>query len=79
MTFAPKITVGKVGSGMHIHMRILQNGVNQVLENGELSETARRAIAGLMELAPSITAFGNTNPSSYLRLVPNQEAPTSVC
>jgi glutamine synthetase len=79
VTFAPKITVGKAGSGMHIHMRMTRDGVNQVLEDGTLSATARRAIAGLMTLAPSITAFGNTNPSSYLRLVPNQEAPTSVC
>ena len=79
VTFAPKITVGKAGSGMHIHMRILKDGVNQVLDGGALSSTARRAIAGLMDLAPSITAFGNANPSSYLRLVPHQEAPTSVC
>jgi len=44
-----------------------------------LSAEARRLIAGLMELAPSITAFGNTNPTSYFRLVPHQEAPTNVC
>ena len=50
-----------------------------MLEGGELSATARRAIAGMMELAPSITAFGNTNPTSYFRLVPHQEAPTNVC
>ena len=36
-------------------------------------------LAGMMELAPSITAFGNTNPTSYFRLVPHQEAPTNVC
>ena len=36
-------------------------------------------IAGMMELAPSITAFGNKNPTSYFRLVPHQEAPTNVC
>ena len=33
----------------------------------------------MMELASSITAFGNTNPTSYFRLVPHQEAPTNVC
>ena len=79
ITFAPKITVGKAGSGMHVHMQIMKDGKNQMLENGVLSETARKAIGGMMVLAPSITAFGNTNPSSYLRLVPHQEAPTSVC
>ena len=79
VTFAPKITAGKAGSGLHIHMRIVKDGKNMMLENGVLSPIARKAIAGMMELAPSITAFGNTNPTSYFRLVPHQEAPTNVC
>ena len=79
VTFAPKITAGKAGSGLHIHMRIVKDGKNMMLENGVLSPIARKAIAGMMELAPSITAFGNTNPTSYVRLVPHQEAPTNVC
>ena len=79
ITFAPKITTGKAGSGLHIHMRIMKDGKNQMLQDGVLSESARRAIAGMMELAPSITAFGNTNPTSYFRLVPHQEAPTNIC
>lgn len=79
ITFAPKITVGKAGSGLHIHMRMMKDGQNQMLKDGVLSDTARKAIAGMMQLAPSITAFGNTNPTSYFRLVPHQEAPTNVC
>ncbi len=79
ITFAPKITTGKAGSGLHIHMRIMKDGKNQMLQDGVLSETARKAIAGMMLLAPSITAFGNTNPTSYFRLVPHQEAPTNIC
>ncbi|MCF0218330.1 MAG: glutamine synthetase [Muribaculaceae bacterium] len=79
VTFAPKITVGKAGSGLHIHMRLMRNGKNAMLSEGKLSKEARRAIAGLMVLAPSITAVGNTNPTSYFRLVPHQEAPTAVC
>ncbi|MBO5656437.1 MAG: glutamine synthetase, partial [Rikenellaceae bacterium] len=79
ITFAPKITAGKAGSGLHVHMRIVKDGVNQMLDGGVLSATARKAIAGMMEVAPSITAFGNTNPTSYLRLVPHQEAPTNIC
>ena len=79
ITFAPKITAGKAGSGLHIHMRIVKDGVNQMLDGGTLSEVARKAIAGMMTLAPSITAFGNTNPTSYFRLVPHQEAPTNIC
>ncbi len=81
VTFAPKITTGKAGSGLHVHMRIVDGeGRNMMLDvNKRLSETARKAIAGLMVLAPAITAFGNTNPTSYFRLVPHQEAPTNVC
>jgi glutamine synthetase len=79
VTFAPKITTGKAGSGLHIHMRIVKDGKNQMLADGVLSESARKMIAGMMDLAPSITAFGNKNPTSYFRLVPHQEAPTNVC
>lgn len=79
VTFAPKITAGKAGSGLHVHMRLMKNGRNCMTAGGKLSAEARRAIAGMMELAPSITAFGNKTPVSYFRLVPHQEAPTSVC
>ena len=80
VTFAPKITTGKAGSGLHIHMRLTRNGRNVMLSpDKQLSSEARHLIAGLMELAPSLTAFGNTNPTSYFRLVPHQEAPTNVC
>lgn len=80
VSFAPKITTGKAGSGMHIHMRLMKDGRNVTLgADNKLSGEARRAIAGLMTYAPSITAFGNKTPTSYFRLVPHQEAPTNVC
>ncbi|MCK9613217.1 MAG: glutamine synthetase family protein [Bacteroidales bacterium] len=79
VTFAPKITVGKAGSGMHIHTRLMKDGKNVMVKDGILSDTARKAIAGYLTLAPSLTAFGNTNPTSYFRLVPHQEAPTNIC
>jgi glutamine synthetase len=60
-------------------MRMTKDGRSQMLCNGVLSEDARRMLAGMMNLAPSITAFGNKNPTSYFRLVPHQEAPTNVC
>jgi glutamine synthetase len=79
VTFSPKITIGKAGSGMHVHTRVVKGDENMYIENGELSPVAKKVIAGMMRLATSLTAFGNTNPTSYLRLVPNQEAPTTVC
>ena len=47
--------------------------------DGSLSEEAKKLIGGLCEYADSLTAFGNTVSSAYLRLVPNQEAPTRIC
>lgn len=79
VTFAPKLSVGHAGTGLHVHVALVDHDQNVMLEGAELSETARRAIGGLLKFAPSITAFGNTNPTSYLRLVPHQEAPTNVC
>jgi len=79
LSFAPKITVGKAGSGLHIHMKLMKDGVSAMEQDGRMSDAARKAIAGILELSPSLTAFGNTVPTSYLRLVPHQEAPTNVC
>ncbi|MDE5662351.1 MAG: glutamine synthetase, partial [Muribaculaceae bacterium] len=84
ITFAPKITAGKAGSGLHVHMRLMDAQGNSVMldpesTTGRLSDQARTAIAGIMDLAPALTAFGNTNPTSYFRLVPHQEAPTNIC
>jgi glutamine synthetase len=79
ISFAPKITIGKAGSGMHIHTRLMKDGKNVMIEKGMLSDTARRMIAGFLDLSPSLTSFGNINPTSYFRLVPHQEAPTNIC
>ena len=79
LTFAPKITTGKAGSGLHIHTRLMKDGKNMYTANGKLTDTALKAIAGILDVAPSLTAFGNTNPTSYFRLVPHQEAPTNIC
>jgi len=79
VSFAPKITVGKAGSGIHIHQKLLKDGKSVMVENDKLSDTAKRAMAGELDIAAAITAFGNRIPTSYLRLVPHQEAPTNIC
>lgn len=79
ISYAPKILVGHAGSGLHIHTRLVKDGKNMMVEGGLLSDIAKKAIAGYLNLAPSLTAFGNTIPLSYLRLVPHQEAPTNIC
>ncbi len=79
ISFAPKISVGHAGSGCHIHTRLVKDGKSVMIDDNGLSITAKKAIAGFLKLAPSLTAFGNTIPISYLRLVPHQEAPTNIC
>lgn len=79
VTFAPKITAGKAGSGLHIHFKIMKGEENMMTVDGKLSDIAKKAIAGILENADAITAMGNKVPTSYFRLVPHQEAPTSIC
>ena len=79
VSFSPKIAVGQAGSGMHFHTRLMRDGVNQFSQGAGLTDTARRVIGGYLTHAASLTAFGNTVPVSFLRLVPHQEAPTSIC
>lgn len=79
-TFTPKLEEGVAGNGLHVHLEVLQNGKNIMTgADGRLSDTARMVIGGLCTYADSLTAFGNTVSSAYLRLVPNQEAPTRIC
>ena len=80
VTFAPKIQVGHAGSGLHIHLCAERDGKGIMTgKKGELSVHAKQMIGGLLKYARSITAFGNMIPTSFLRLVPNQEAPTKIC
>lgn len=80
VTFAPKAGIQHAGSGLHVHVDLSKEGRSVLLnEDGSLSATALRANAGMLHLAPALTAFGNTVPTSYLRLMPHQEAPTNIC
>jgi len=79
VTFAPKIIAGQAGSGLHIHSRFMKDGRNLMADERGLTDTARKVIAGYLKNAGSLTAFGNTVPTSFLRLVPHQEAPTRIC
>ncbi|PKP10414.1 MAG: glutamine synthetase [Bacteroidetes bacterium HGW-Bacteroidetes-4] len=79
VSLAPKITAGKAGSGMHIHIRPVKEGKNVTLVDGRLSDVAKKVIGGILDIAPALSAFGNPIPTSYYRLVPHQEAPTNVC
>ncbi|MBI4864974.1 MAG: glutamine synthetase [Candidatus Riflebacteria bacterium] len=81
-TFTPKLEEGVAGNGLHVHTQLVeaQTGHSVMTDkSGKLSEQARKLIGGLCCYADSLTAFGNTVSGAYLRLVPNQEAPTRIC
>jgi glutamine synthetase len=79
-TFAPKLEEGIAGSGMHFHMELVKGGRNVMIgAGGALSDEALKLIGGLVQYASTLSAFGNTVASAFLRLVPNQEAPTRIC
>jgi glutamine synthetase len=80
VTFSPKLEEGVAGNGLHFHMELVKGGRN-VMTNpgGDLSDDALKLIGGLVHYAATLSAFGNTVASAFLRLVPNQEAPTRIC
>lgn len=79
-TFTPKIEEGVAGNGLHFHLELRKEDKNVMVgDDGKLSDYSLKLIGGLCEYADSLTAFGNTVSSAYLRLVPNLEAPTRIC
>jgi len=77
--FSPKISLEHAGNGMHIHMCGLKNGKNIIDDaNGNLSVEAKEMIGGILKFAPSLAAFGNPTPVSYLRLLARKESPMNI-
>lgn len=79
INFDPKLSVGKAGSGLHVHCKFTKKGKAVMTDRGELTDIAKMAIAGFMDAGTSLPAWGNPSRNSFERLVPNQEAPTSLC
>lgn len=79
VTFIPKVSLNQPGSGMHFHFQAEQAGRNMLVENGELTSTGLKMIAGVLDLAPALAAFANTTPISYIRILPGQKAAHHIC
>jgi glutamine synthetase len=75
-TFMPKPLDRQNGSGMHLHIAFLKGERNAFFDaRTGLSETARKAISGLLAHAPDLMLVTNPTLNSYKRLVPGYEAP----
>jgi glutamine synthetase len=80
-TFMPKPIPRINGSGMHTHLSLFEDGENAFHDDDDefnLSDTARKFLAGVLEHAPAITAVANPTVNSYKRLVPGYEAPVYI-
>lgn len=79
-SFSPKIAMTHAGSGMHIHLCGMKNDENILAgKNGNLSDDSLEMIGGVLKFAPSLAAFGNTVPVSYLRFIAAKESPMYIC
>ncbi|MGH9784901.1 MAG: type I glutamate--ammonia ligase [Terriglobia bacterium] len=78
-TFMPKPVFGQDGSGMHLHLLLLQGGKNAFEDpQGKygLTDAGEHFIAGLLRHARGFAAVTNPLINSYKRLVPGFESPT---
>ena len=81
-SFMPKPLDHAPGSGMHTHFSLFEGDRNAFYEAGaplQLSDVARKFIAGLLRHAPEVTAITNQYVNSYKRLWGGAEAPSYVC
>lgn len=78
-SFSPKIVLDRAGNGMHIHLCGIRNDRNIIEDSqGSLSVEAREMIGGILKFSPSLAAFGNPTPVSYLRLLGHRESPMNI-
>lgn len=68
-SFMPKPLLNKNGSGLHVNVSLMQNGVNIFSKDtaDRQVKTAESFIAGILEKTPEITLFLNPIANSYER------------
>jgi len=79
-SFEPILRKGHAGSGMHFHLSPVIGGMHQPNfgADGELVDSAKWLIGGLVRHANGLMAFGNRSQNSFVRLAQAKEAPNTV-
>ena len=83
-SFMPKPLADAPGSGMHVHQSLVDfDGNNLFYDEGDplgynLSETAKRYIAGILKYAPEFSLVTNQHVNSYKRLIGKGEVPACL-
>jgi glutamine synthetase len=77
-TFMAKPYLERAGSGMHMHVSLLDKAGVNVFDGGEAiaSDTLLHAIGGVLEVLPESMAFLAPNVNSYRRFLPDIFVPT---
>lgn len=80
-TFMPKPFEEDCGSGMHLKMMLFKDGKNvfrSETDKNNLSETAYKFIAGILEYTAEMSCFTNPIVNSYKRFTPGFDAPCYI-
>lgn len=77
-TFMAKPYIQEAGSGLHLHLSLLNEEGKNLFAEGEPTENPlmRHAVAGLLDMADSVQALYCPTVNSYRRLAPDSFAPT---
>lgn len=80
-TFMAKPYGEDMGSGMHVHVSVLNSDGENIFDAGEgeeASDTLRHAIGGVLENMADLQAICAPNVNSYRRFQPGSFAPTQI-
>lgn len=78
-TFMAKPFAGESGNGYHLHVSADRDGENAFgSDDGELSETGRSFVAGVLDHADALTAFQAPTLNAFKRFSPDGFAPDTA-
>jgi glutamine synthetase len=80
-TFMPKPLHDEAGNGLHFHLYLEADGTSLFYKEGpygNLSDTARYAIGGLLHHTPALMAICNPSTNSFRRFAPGLAAPVHL-